>query len=106
MAAGLQLQRRPFGSGFIALFGTAIQTAVVMVVYLDEAVAKKRAERGENYSRADLIQAVKDGARLRLRPKVMTVVTVVASLLPIMWSARAGSEVMRPLAALQSLVAW
>ena len=84
--------------GYIALFGTAIQTGVVMVVYLDEAVKKKMAERGENYSRADLIQAVKDGARLRLRPKVMTVATIVASLLPILWSHRTGAEVMKPLA--------
>jgi Cu(I)/Ag(I) efflux system membrane protein CusA/SilA len=85
--------------GYIALFGTAIQTGVVMVVYLEEAVAKKRAERGAEFCRADLLQAVKDGARLRLRPKVMTVVTIVASLLPIMWSVRPGAEVMRPLAA-------
>ncbi len=84
--------------GYIALFGTAIQTGVVMVVYLDEAVKKKKAERGGLFSRADLVQAVKDGARLRLRPKVMTVATIVASLLPIMWSVRPGSEVMRPLA--------
>jgi Cu(I)/Ag(I) efflux system membrane protein CusA/SilA len=84
--------------GYIALFGTAIQTGVVMVVYLEEAVKKKMAERGKNFSHADLIQAVKDGARLRLRPKVMTVATIVASLLPIMWSVRPGSEVMRPLA--------
>jgi Cu(I)/Ag(I) efflux system membrane protein CusA/SilA len=85
--------------GYIALFGTAIQTGVVMVVYLEEAVKKKRAERGDAFTRIDLLQAVKDGARLRLRPKVMTVVTIVASLLPIMWSARPGAEVMRPLAA-------
>jgi copper/silver efflux system protein len=85
--------------GYIALFGTAIQTGVVMVVYLEEAVKKKRAERGAAFARADLLQAVKDGARLRLRPKVMTVVTIVASLLPIMWSVRPGAEVMRPLAA-------
>jgi Cu(I)/Ag(I) efflux system membrane protein CusA/SilA len=84
--------------GYIALFGTAIQTGVVMVVYLDEAVKKKMAERGANYSRADLIQAVKDGARLRLRPKVMTVATIVAALLPILWSHRTGAEVMKPLA--------
>jgi Cu(I)/Ag(I) efflux system membrane protein CusA/SilA len=56
------------------------------------------AGRGENFSRADLIQAVKDGARLRLRPKVMTVATIVASLLPILWSHRTGAEVMKPLA--------
>ena len=84
--------------GYIALFGTAIQTGVVMVVYLDEAVKKKMVERGENFSRADLIQAVKDGARLRLRPKVMTVTTIVAGLLPILWSTRTGAEVMKPLA--------
>jgi len=85
--------------GYIALFGTAIQTGVVMVVYLQEAVAKKRAELGEKISRDDLLQAVKDGARLRLRPIVMTVATIVASLLPILWSNRAGAEVMKPLAA-------
>ncbi|HVU26812.1 MAG TPA: CusA/CzcA family heavy metal efflux RND transporter [Verrucomicrobiae bacterium] len=85
--------------GYIALFGTAIQTGVVMVIYLQESVAKRRAELGEKFSRDDLIQAVKDGARLRLRPKVMTVATIVGGLLPIMWSHRAGAEVMKPLAA-------
>lgn len=84
--------------GYIALFGTAIETGIVMVVYLEEALEKKRAERGEAFNHADLIQAVKDGARLRLRPKVMTVATAVAGLLPIMWSTSTGSEVMRPLA--------
>jgi Cu(I)/Ag(I) efflux system membrane protein CusA/SilA len=62
-------------------------------------VARKRAALGELFTRADLIAAIKDGARLRLRPKVMTVATIVASLLPIMWSARTGAEVMKPLAA-------
>jgi len=85
--------------GYIALFGTAISTAIVMVVYLQEALARKQVELGAAFSRADLIQAVKDGARLRLRPKVMTVATTVAALLPIMWSTSTGSEVMRPLAA-------
>ena len=85
--------------GYIALFGTAIQTSVVMVVYLDEAVTRRKRERGEAFNFADLVQAVKDGAKLRLRPKVMTVATIVASLLPILWSTRTGSEVMRPLAA-------
>jgi Cu(I)/Ag(I) efflux system membrane protein CusA/SilA len=84
--------------GYIALFGTAIQTGVVMVVYLEEQVAAMKARRGGAFDRADLIQAVKDGARLRLRPKVMTVATIVASLLPIFWSHRAGTEVMKPLA--------
>jgi copper/silver efflux system protein len=85
--------------GYITLFGIAIETGIVMVVYLQEALQKKQAERGAAFSQADLIQAVKDGARLRLRPKVMTVTTTVVGLLPIMWSASTGSEVMRPLAA-------
>ena len=85
--------------GYIALFGTAVQTGVVMVVYLEEMLKKRMEERGALFNSADLIQAVKDGARLRLRPKVMTVATIVASLLPIMWSHRQGAEVMRPLAA-------
>ncbi len=85
--------------GYIALFGTAIQTGVVMVVYLEEAVKNKQAERMAPLTRAELLVAIRDGARLRLRPKVMTVATIVASLLPIMWSTRPGSEVMKPLAA-------
>jgi Cu(I)/Ag(I) efflux system membrane protein CusA/SilA len=85
--------------GYIALFGTAIQTGVVMVVYLEEAVARRRTARGGALTRGDLLAAIKEGARLRLRPKVMTVATIVASLLPIMWSTRTGAEVMKPLAA-------
>ena len=85
--------------GYIALFGTAVQTGVVMVVYLEEMLKKRMEERGAAFNAADLIQAVKDGARLRLRPKVMTVATIVASLLPIMWSHRQGAEVMKPFAA-------
>jgi len=83
--------------GFIALFGTAVQTTVVMVIYLEEAVARKRKERGV-LTVTDLREAVMEGALLRLRPKVMTVSTVVAGLLPIFWSNRVGSEVIRPLA--------
>lgn len=84
--------------GYIALFGTAVQTGVVMVVYLEETVKARLAEKGAAFTYEDLVQAVKDGARLRLRPKVMTVATIVASLLPIMWSHRQGAEVMKPLA--------
>jgi len=84
--------------GFIALFGTAVQTAVVMVIYLEEAVAQKREHLGGRLTREALMDAVKEGALLRLRPKVMTVCTVVASLLPIMWSHSTGAEVMKPLA--------
>jgi Cu(I)/Ag(I) efflux system membrane protein CusA/SilA len=83
--------------GFIALFGTAVQTGVVMVIYLEEAVARKIAADGK-LTIAGLHEAVMEGALLRLRPKVMTVATVVAALLPIMWSTRTGAEVMKPLA--------
>lgn len=84
--------------GFIALFGTAVQTGVVMVIYLEEAVARKREAQGGRLTRAALLEAVTEGALLRLRPKVMTVSTVVGSLLPIMWSTSAGAEIMKPLA--------
>ena len=83
--------------GFIALFGTAVQTGVVMVIYLEEAVRRKIAETG-TLTVERLHEAVMEGALLRLRPKVMTVATVIAGLLPIMWSTRAGAEVMKPLA--------
>ena len=66
--------------GFIALFGTAVQTGVVMVIYLEEAVARRIAADGL-LTRAGLHAAVMEGALLRLRPKVMTVATVVAGLL-------------------------
>jgi len=84
--------------GFIALFGTAVQTGVVMVIYLEEAVARRREAAGGALTRSGLREAVIDGALLRLRPKVMTVSTVIAGLLPIMWSTRVGAEVMKPLA--------
>ncbi len=84
--------------GYIALFGTAVQTGVVMVVYLEETVKAKLFEKGAAFTYEDLVQAVKDGARLRLRPKVMTVATIVCSLMPIMWSHRQGAEIMKPLA--------
>jgi Cu(I)/Ag(I) efflux system membrane protein CusA/SilA len=84
--------------GFIALFGTAVQTGVVMVIYLEEAVERKRKDAGRPLTANQLKEAVMEGAVLRLRPKVMTVSTVVAGLLPIMWSTSSGAEVMKPLA--------
>ncbi len=84
--------------GFIALFGTAVQTGVVMVIYLEEAVERQRQALGGTLTRAALREAVIEGALLRLRPKVMTVSTVIAGLLPIMWSTSTGAEVMKPLA--------
>ncbi|MGH9949792.1 MAG: efflux RND transporter permease subunit, partial [Pyrinomonadaceae bacterium] len=83
--------------GFIALFGTAVQTGMIMVIYLDEAVAKKKKELGK-LDKQSLLDAIIEGSLLRLRPKVMTVSTIVAGLLPIMWSTSAGAEVMKPLA--------
>jgi copper/silver efflux system protein len=83
--------------GFIALFGTAVQAGVVMIIYLEEAVARKKAAMGE-LTIQGLHEAVMEGALLRLRPKVMTVSTVVAGLLPLMWSSRTGAEFMKPLA--------
>src|SRR5207248_3087303 len=84
--------------GFIALFGTAVQTGMVMVIYLEEAVARKQREQGEAFTVQHLREAVIDGALLRLRPKVMTVSTIIAGLLPIIWSQRVGAEVIKPLA--------
>src|SRR4029078_9484909 len=85
--------------GFIALFGTAVQTAVVMVIYLNEAVERrKREELSGSLTSEQLKEAVIEGAVLRLRPKLMTVTTVVAGLLPIMLTASEGGEVMKPLA--------
>ncbi len=87
--------------GFIALAGVAAETGVVMLIYLDQAweVAKrKRAERGELPTREDLRQAIMHGAVERVRPKMMTVVAIMAGLLPIMWSSGAGSEVMQRIA--------
>ncbi len=83
--------------GFIALFGAAVQTGIVMVVYLEEAVKRKKEELGQ-LDRETLLEAVTEGALLRLRPKVMTVTTIIAGLLPIMLSTGAGSELMKPLA--------
>ena len=83
--------------GYIALFGTAVQTAVVMVVYLEEALHRKAAEGP--LTRESVREAAMEGAVLRLRPKLMTVSTVVMGLLPILWSTATGSEVMKPIAA-------
>ncbi|MEA2605045.1 MAG: copper/silver efflux system protein [Acidobacteriota bacterium] len=82
--------------GYIALFGTAVQTAVVMVVYLEEALQRKAAA-GE-LTREGIREAAMEGAVLRLRPKLMTVSTVIAGLLPILWSSATGSEVAKPIA--------
>ena len=88
--------------GFIALAGVAAETGVVMLIYLDhalEARAQARRAKGEALTLADITDAIVEGAVERVRPKMMTVVAIMAGLLPIMWSTGTGSEVMRRIAA-------
>jgi Cu(I)/Ag(I) efflux system membrane protein CusA/SilA len=88
--------------GFIALAGVAAETGVVMLIYLDHALEKRRAARAaanESVTAADVHDAVMEGAVERVRPKMMTVVAIMAGLLPIMWGSGTGSEVMRRIAA-------
>jgi Cu(I)/Ag(I) efflux system membrane protein CusA/SilA len=87
--------------GFIALAGVAAETGVIMLIYLDQAMkelAAKRTADGVPFTRADLHQAIMQGAVERVRPKMMTVVAIMAGLLPIMWSTGTGSEVMQRIA--------
>ncbi|CAI9408651.1 Cation efflux system protein CusA [Pleomorphomonas sp. T1.2MG-36] len=87
--------------GFIALAGVAAETGVVMLIYLDhafEAIKAKRAAEGQPLTRDDLNAAIMEGAVERVRPKMMTVVAIMAGLLPIMWSHGTGSEVMQRIA--------
>jgi Cu(I)/Ag(I) efflux system membrane protein CusA/SilA len=88
--------------GFIALVGVAAETGVVMLIYLNKALEEHRAKReqeGRKLTREDLREAVIEGAVMRVRPKMMTVVAIMAGLLPIMWGSGTGSEVMRRIAA-------
>src|SRR6266581_7025164 len=84
--------------GYIALFGIAVETGVVMVVYLHEALAKRLAS-GVPLTNELIQEAVIEGAVHRLRPKLMTVTAVLASLVPILWESGIGSDVMKPIAA-------
>jgi Cu(I)/Ag(I) efflux system membrane protein CusA/SilA len=88
--------------GFIALAGVAAETGVVMLIYLDhawEAAQRRCAAENRRATGADLYAAVMEGAVERVRPKLMTVVAIMAGLLPILWSTGAGSEVMSRIAA-------
>jgi len=88
--------------GFIALAGVATETGVIMLIYLDHAhkdLKAKRESEGKDFTIADIYEAVMEGAVERVRPKMMTVVAIMAGLLPIMWGSRTGSEVMRRIAA-------
>ncbi|CEG10177.1 Cation efflux system protein CusA [Afipia felis] len=87
--------------GFIALAGVAAETGVVMLIYLEQAMSELKAKRsaaGEQFTRADLYDAIMLGAVDRVRPKMMTVVAIMAGLVPILWSTGTGSEVMQRIA--------
>jgi copper/silver efflux system protein len=87
--------------GFIALAGVAAETGVVMLIYLNHALAAIKARcdaEGRELNRRDLYDAIMEGAVERVRPKMMTVVAIMAGLLPIMWSTGTGSEIMQRIA--------
>ena len=87
--------------GFIALAGVAAETGVVMLIYLNNALAELKARRANEarpFTREDLREAIMLGAVERVRPKMMTVVAIIAGLLPILWSTGTGSEVMQRIA--------
>jgi len=87
--------------GFIALAGVAAETGVIMLIYLDHAweeIKERRQRDGSVITKADLYSAIIEGAVDRVRPKMMTVVAIMASLLPILWSHGTGSEIMQRIA--------
>ncbi|MBS1518038.1 MAG: efflux RND transporter permease subunit [Bacteroidetes bacterium] len=84
--------------GFIALYGIAVETGVIMVLYLQEALDKKIMDKGENITHKDLLEATEAGAILRLRPKLMTVATALLGLIPVMWATGTGADLAKPLA--------
>ncbi len=86
------------GVGFIALAGVAAEFGVIMLLYLRQAI-DARTQSGRPLSEAELDQALREGAVLRVRPKAMTVTVIVAGLLPLFWGEGAGSEIMRRIAA-------
>jgi Cu(I)/Ag(I) efflux system membrane protein CusA/SilA len=90
------------GVGFIALAGVAVEIGVLMIVYLEQALTRRRelaTDEGRAMSSGDLAEAVVEGALLRVRPIMMTVIATIAGLLPIMLGSGTGSEVMRRIAA-------
>ena len=87
------------GVGFIALAGVAAETGVVMLVYLDQAYADKRIEKGGVMSHPDLYDAIMEGAVNRVRPKIMTVMSTMVGLFPLFWGHGAGADTMRRIAA-------
>ena len=88
----------PVWVGLLSVVGLAMQTGVVMVVYIDAAF-HRRLREGQIRNRDDIIEAHAEGTVRRLRPKIMTITTMAAALLPLLWSEGAGSEIMRRVAA-------
>ncbi|HXU06654.1 MAG TPA: efflux RND transporter permease subunit, partial [Polyangia bacterium] len=88
----------PVWVGLLSVVGLAMQTGVVMVVYIDEAFFR-RVREGRLRNRDDIVAAHAEGTVQRLRPKIMTITTMAVSLLPLLWSDGAGSEIMRRVAA-------
>ena len=87
--------------GFIALFGIAVETGVLMLVYLNNSLynkVRKKKESGEPLKDSDIEEAVYEGAALRLRPKLMTVLVDIFGLLPLLLATGTGSDVMKPIA--------
>ena len=87
------------GVGFIALAGVATEIGVVLLIYLDLSYKKFKDQYGENFNRKLLQQAIEEGSALRMRPIMMTAVSIMAGLMPIMWSHGTGSQVMKRIAA-------
>jgi Cu(I)/Ag(I) efflux system membrane protein CusA/SilA len=85
--------------GYIALFGIAVETGVVMIIFLHEALNKRLAAGAVTDADVDVDAATIEGAVQRLRPKLMTVTVVMLSLAPILWESGIGSDVMKPIAA-------
>jgi Cu(I)/Ag(I) efflux system membrane protein CusA/SilA len=88
----------PVWVGLLSVIGLAMQTGVVMVVYIDEAY-RRRAREGLIRTREDIVEAHAEGTVQRLRPKVMTITTMAASLLPLLWADGAGADIMKRIAA-------
>jgi Cu(I)/Ag(I) efflux system membrane protein CusA/SilA len=85
--------------GFIALGGVAVEIGVVMLAYLDHALARRREARGGRLTPEDVREAIVEGALLRVRPVTMTKIAIIVALLPILWTTGTGSEAMQRIAA-------
>jgi len=88
----------PVWVGLLSVVGLAMQTGVVMVVYIDDAF-RRRVREGRMRSREDVVAAHAEGTVRRLRPKVMTIATMAAALMPLLWAQGSGAEIMKRVAA-------